>query len=47
MIMDHIARVYAILIIDGDKKFKDIPDQMKESVKKILIEKNVDSSLYE
>lgn len=46
MIMDHMANIYAILIIDGEKKFNTVPNELKDKVKEILISKGVNEALY-
>lgn len=41
-----IASVYATLIIKGAKTFEQVPNKIKEQVKQVLIELEVDPSLY-
>lgn len=41
-----IATVYATLIIKGRKTFDQVPDKIKEQVKQVLIDLEVDPSLY-
>ena len=47
MILDHIARIYATLIMKDEKNFKDIKNsQLKEKTKELLIKKGASEDNY-
>ena len=47
MILDHLARLYATLIMKDEKNFKDIKNsEVKEKTKDILIKKGAPEDKY-
>ena len=46
MAFENIAKIYAKFVVKGTKKFKNLPESIKEQVKQELIKMNAPESLY-
>ena len=46
MAFENIAKIYAKFVVKGTKKFKNLPDNIKEQVKQELIKMKAPENLY-